>query len=305
MPRTPTQPGPRYDPGQFDSPPHSTNPPGPGQRLSRLQQKLRQAQKRANRFDRRHADVERAAGVNVQNPFDQRAHKLRNKVGHLKFKDWRQSMDALYNNSPDSQYNSEIAAADATRQNALGNLYARGVMTQAAYGLDAGYNDPTSALYNPNNRAAQLESAWQNQFRATGNSMAARGQLYSGAMDNARSIDDATAQQQLAALQAEHDQAIAALNADAGAANTAYHNAEATAGQGLTDRNAAAIADATQAGAPRYVKRERQRIKHRIQNVKKGKEGKKQKAQLQRLKHRLQETRMTYHDTNSDGTSNG
>lgn len=76
----------------------------------------------------------------------------------------------------------------AGRNIALGN--AEGAYQQGNTNFDYGYNpDGSINASNPYSRAALLQLGYENQQRGTTNSMAARGQLYSGAIENQRGID--------------------------------------------------------------------------------------------------------------------
>ena len=67
-----------------------------------------------------------------------------------------------------------------------GGAYDRGAQS---YGYDAQggrITDPNSPLFNPYSRAALLQKSYENTSRYNTNSMASRGQLYSGALQNAQ-----------------------------------------------------------------------------------------------------------------------
>lgn len=79
----------------------------------------------------------------------------------------------------------DMAKVGANRNIALGNSEA--AVQEGDLGFDAGYNaDGTVNTSNPYSRAALLQLAHEQQTLGTTNSMAAAGQLYSGARANAQ-----------------------------------------------------------------------------------------------------------------------
>lgn len=86
----------------------------------------------------------------------------------------------------DGTYEGAVNNANAKYNNALISLGAKKGFLQQEYGLDEGFNDYKS---NPYSRAALLEQTYQRAGRASGNSLAAAGQLYSGASQNAETYN--------------------------------------------------------------------------------------------------------------------
>lgn len=82
----------------------------------------------------------------------------------------------------------EQAKLQAGRNVALSN--SEGAYQEGNLGFDAGYNpDGSINTANPYSRAALYQLQYENDQRGTTNSMAAAGQLYSGAIENQRGIN--------------------------------------------------------------------------------------------------------------------
>jgi hypothetical protein len=73
--------------------------------------------------------------------------------------------------------------------------------------LQFGYSDPT----NPFNVQTVMKQAYDNRVRGTANSMAARGQLYAGATQNAQNANTRDFQQRSAAALQRFNQAVASI----------------------------------------------------------------------------------------------
>lgn len=84
--------------------------------------------------------------------------------------------------------NAELAKLQGNRN--LGIARGESAYQTGNLGFDLGYNpDGTVNTANPYSRAALLQLGYENQQRGTTNSLAAAGQLYSGAIENQRGID--------------------------------------------------------------------------------------------------------------------
>jgi len=113
---------------------------------------------------------------------------------------------APYSAAPwDSAEQLSDAGADAKYNNALLNLGYKKTAYGQEYGLDPGYNDYKA---NPYSRAALLEQTYQRANRASGNSLAAGGQLYSGASQNAETYNREHNSQERNALEGSYRKAL-------------------------------------------------------------------------------------------------
>lgn len=101
------------------------------------------------------------------------------------------------------------AGADAKYNAALLNLGYKRQAYQQEYGLDPGYNDYKA---NPYSRAALLEQTYRRANRASGNSLAAMGQLYSGASQNAETYNRENNAQERNALESTYRKALQGVN---------------------------------------------------------------------------------------------
>lgn len=105
----------------------------------------------------------------------------------------------------DARYESEVARANATRNNALSGLTRQRQATEQSYG----YNDSS----NPFSQARMLQQSYETTRNQSLNSMARSGQLYSGALQNRRSLDRQNFNQADDALRRAYDSAIQDNNA--------------------------------------------------------------------------------------------
>jgi len=139
--------------------------------------------------------------------------------------------------APDPVYDAEILAAQRTRTNALTDLTGTRRRTLADYGFtettDPVTGQPTGVTnFDPNNpfsRAALLKKNYNNQRARTAGSMAAAGQMYAGAFNQARNIVN---RGQLAAedqLQKSLQDFLARNTSGAAAAQTTYETSAAAA----------------------------------------------------------------------------
>jgi DNA-binding transcriptional MerR regulator len=126
---------------------------------------------------------------------------------------------APYKGTPwDSAEQLSVAGADAKYNNALLNSGYKRTAYEQEYGLDPGYNDYKA---NPYSRAALLEKTYQRSQRASGNSLAAAGQLYSGASQNAETYNREHKDQERNALEATYRKALQGVTEEeTGALNT-------------------------------------------------------------------------------------
>jgi hypothetical protein len=90
---------------------------------------------------------------------------------------------------PDASYDAAVAALQRQRDDQLAQLVQQRASTLLDYGFTEGPNgtlavDPS----NPFSKAAMAKRAFDTQHRSTGQSMAAGGQLYSGAFQNAQDL---------------------------------------------------------------------------------------------------------------------
>jgi hypothetical protein len=109
------------------------------------------------------------------------------------------------------------ANADAKYNNALLNAGYKKTAYETEYGLDPGFNDYKA---NPYSRAALLEQSYKRADRSSGNSLAASGQLYSGASQNAESYNREHDLQERNALESTYRKALQGVNEEeAGALN--------------------------------------------------------------------------------------
>jgi hypothetical protein len=118
------------------------------------------------------------------------------------------------------------AGADAKYNNALLNAGYKKTAYQQEYGLDPGFNDYKA---NPYSRAALLEQTFQRANRASGNSLAAGGQLYSGASQNAETYNREHKGQETNALEGAYRKALQGVNEEEAGALTAREEEKANA----------------------------------------------------------------------------
>jgi hypothetical protein len=114
---------------------------------------------------------------------------------------------------------------------------------QGNLGFDAGYNpDGTVNTANPYSRAALLQLGYEDSRRGTTNSLAAQGQLYSGAMLNAQARNDFTYGANEAANRLGYQRGLHGIQ-------TGQLNTAANAGTGVSDADFAALLRATYPGS--------------------------------------------------------
>ncbi|WP_259314925.1 hypothetical protein [Capillimicrobium parvum] len=118
----------------------------------------------------------------------------------------------------DAALTAQLNGADLNYGNTLAALAAQEPIIQRSFGYqDDGSIDPN----NPFSRAQLLQRAYQQTQRGTGNRYAARGQLYSGALQRAQSDNQFNYQAQDAMLRGSYAQQLAELaGLQADAANT-------------------------------------------------------------------------------------
>lgn len=147
----------------------------------------------------------------------------------------------------DSAEQLDIAGADAKYNNALLNAGYKRTAYEQEYGLDNGFNDYKA---NPYSRAALLEKTYQRSQRASGNSLAASGQLYSGASQNAETYNREHNSQERNALEATYRKALQGVNEEEASALNSREEAKAAARWKAIEAasNAALEPDASPAG---------------------------------------------------------
>jgi len=118
------------------------------------------------------------------------------------------------------------AGADAKYNNALLNARYKKTAYGQEYGLDPGYNDYKA---NPYSRAALLEQTFQRANRASGNSLAAGGQLYSGASQNAETYNREHKGQETNALEGSYRKSLQGVNEEEAGALTNREEEKANA----------------------------------------------------------------------------
>jgi hypothetical protein len=97
---------------------------------------------------------------------------------------------------PDATYDQQVAAYGQRRDDTIAGYEGQKTSALADYGYGATYDadgNVASLTVDPNNpysRAAQLKRSYDQSKTGTTNSLAARGQLYSGAMTNAQDAND-------------------------------------------------------------------------------------------------------------------
>lgn len=156
---------------------------------------------------------------------------------------------APYTGTPwDSAEQLSVAGANAKYNNALLNSGYKKTAYEQEYGLDPGFNDYKA---NPYSRAALLEKTYQRSQRASGNSLAAGGQLYSGASQNAETYNREHNSQERNALESTYRKALQGVNEEeAGALNTREEEKAAAKWKAVeAASNAELEPDASPAGA--------------------------------------------------------
>jgi hypothetical protein len=140
------------------------------------------------------------------------------------------------NNLPvDPVYDKQIAGYGQTRDNTISGLEGQKTSTLADYGYGATYDangNVASLTVDPNNpysRAAQLKKSYDQAKTGTTNGLAARGQLYSGAMTNAQNANDTGYSQGVNTLEKNLGQILASIIGGERTARTDYTTNEGTA----------------------------------------------------------------------------
>lgn len=129
---------------------------------------------------------------------------------------------------PDPAYQAQIAALARQRDSTLSDLSGQQSRSLLDYGYNASYDqaggvsglsfDPS----NPFSRAALLQKSYQQNKSGTLNSMAARGQLYAGALQQAQDVNDTNYQQSNDSLQKQLIASLAGIQAAKTKAGTDY-----------------------------------------------------------------------------------
>jgi hypothetical protein len=170
--------------------------------------------------------------------------------------------------APDQAYLGQLAANQLGYANVLSQLPGLLNRASAEYGYKVDYtpgsgdiNDPGGAgsygiggldPSNPNSRAALLQRSYQNQQRGNTNSMASRGQLYSGALQNAQDESTRGYQAQESSNQRSFGDLLAGYFGNVGDARTQALQGNATAFGDLATRLSSVPAPSTvnYAGVP-------------------------------------------------------
>jgi hypothetical protein len=160
-----------------------------------------------------------------------------------------------FNNLPvDPAFDDQIGGLTKTRDDTIAGLVAQRTGTKLDFGYDETLNpDGTVAALtfdplNVNSRAAQMKKRYDQSKAGTTNSLAARGQLYSGAMANAQGANDSNYSTSSDSLQKSLLKYLAGNRIDQGAARS---NFETNAGIAGGDRITRAInASAANTSAP-------------------------------------------------------
>jgi hypothetical protein len=135
----------------------------------------------------------------------------------------------------DPIFSNDIGSAQRTHDTTVSGLYTQRANTAAAYGYTPTYDEQgliRSLAVDPNNpyaKANLLKKSYTENRASTLNSMASRGQLYSGALGVGQGINDENYQQGSNALQTSFINFIANNQGQITSANTNYANALAGA----------------------------------------------------------------------------
>lgn len=108
----------------------------------------------------------------------------------------------------DASYNASVNAL--TREFNDANLS----LGNKEYGVKEQYGFDPQFAANPYTRANLLKRASDTRFRSTGNTMAARGQLYSGALSRARAADEFTSGAEIDEARRSYNEQLAGLQAE-------------------------------------------------------------------------------------------
>lgn len=161
------------------------------------------------------------------------------------------------------------AGADAKYNNALLNAGYKKTAYETEYGLDPGFNDFKA---NPYSRAALLEQSFQRANRASGNSLAASGQLYSGASQNAETYNREHDAQERNALEGTYRKALQGVNEEeAGALSTREEEKAAAKWKAVEAAGAAELEPTTAPGKTNPYAEQAGGVKVKVTNKKTGK----------------------------------
>lgn len=139
----------------------------------------------------------------------------------------------------DPQYDATEAGLRRTRDDTLAGLSGQRTQTLGAYGYSAQYNPDgsvASLAFDPNNpfsRAALARTRYQQSKTGTQNSMASRGSLYAGSLQQAQGINDTNFNQNEDQLQKQLGAALAGILGQERSAKSTY---ESGIGQAGADR---------------------------------------------------------------------
>lgn len=130
----------------------------------------------------------------------------------------------------DESYFNTVASEAARRDNTLNSLTAQESTAKIGYGFD------TDIATNPYSRAALLQKNYDTAQKGTMNSMAAGGQLYSGAHSNARGMNRGNYNANYDGLRKSYDAELARIRDSRQNAGEEYDRATIAAGQSAIAR---------------------------------------------------------------------
>lgn len=192
--------------------------------------------------------------------------KLRKKLDRTKaFQYGYQQQNAPPTPLPwDAQYETSVGAAGNSRDQALAGLTNQRLGIQQSYGIDQGYNDVAS---NPYSKAALLQASYRQNQNQTLNSYAARGQLYSGALEAGQSFNQNNYLHSNNDLALAYQAALQGVSDKELGANNDYEAAlQAAEAKRLDDALSQAPDPSEAPPAPPYVKHLRSELKQKIKS---------------------------------------
>lgn len=168
----------------------------------------------------------------------------------------------------DAAYQGEMTSAGLRRDQAKLRLAGRQSEAEQGYGYRVGEDgelDESSFASNPYTRAAMMKANYDRQVRGTTNSSAARGQLYSGAVDRARLSDAAAYTGQRSEAINDFTRLMAEIEQGRTDADTSYAETDRVAKQAALDRaladlDASQFPEDTQSKSPRVYQQEINRL---------------------------------------------
>ena len=157
--------------------------------------------------------------------------KINRRLVKLRTQKWGEGIKNKPPASPyDSLYHSQVGAAETARNNS----YLGSALQESDVNNYFGFAE--SATSNPLSLANQLRKAWEIDRRGTTTSLAAQGQLYSGALGNALNRDDTEFVEAEDAAKRDWQQQLAEITADREGSQQSYVDAIMAAEEGAIDR---------------------------------------------------------------------